>query len=405
MNCSGQKTLSCLETMKACKIACIILATFAASWFALGQELDETQNREVHGGKEQEADRDQGHEADGGGDQSTSRSREMQERTSTISQRGKQLRSRLTSEQVCHRHCNFWGCTTYFCKDGVCCTPGSKHSNCCPNETPVCVGEDKCCYTDLPKPCGDLCCETDSFCCEEEVCCKDENSCCDQQCCIEDAPCCRHADTKKCCSVETMACCEEFGCVAPCESQFDAIGCQFSDDGELSDNGELPDGGELQEGPEVSDNENVEEPEAKSREVRALGVKLYRILRPDENPQSIVPKDITAEKTVLSHVNCGSRPGYVSQYISTSASLDVARNYKQKGEDKGLTGLRICEFDVNYLVERACQLFDLTEEANRNLYLGRARMAKNFAKASQEVLLICPFPVECTVIEQEIAQA
>ena len=394
--------------MKACKIACIFLVAFAASRFSLGQEVD--------GGQEHEADRDQGHEADGDGnnggdgDQSTSRSREMLEKTSTASQRGKQLRSSLTSDQVCHRHCTWWSCTTYFCKDGVCCTPGSKDSKCCPNRAPVCVGTG-CCYVDLPKPCGDLCCETDSFCCDDEVCCKDENSCCDQQCCIDYAPCCRHEDTKKCCSEETMACCDGYGCVDPCESQFDAIGCQFSNDGELSDNGEFPDngegpnGGELQEGPEASDNGNVEESAAKSREIRALRDKLYRILRPDENPQSIVPKDITAQKTVLSHVNCGSRPRYTSQYISTSASLDVARRYKQRGEDKGLTGLRICEFDVNDVVESACQIFDLTEAANRDRYLGRAVMAKNFARASQEVLLVCPFPVRCTVIEQEIAQA
>ena len=386
--------------MKACELARIILVTCAVSWFVLGQEGDKTQN--------QEADRYQGHEADGDGnnggdgDQSTSRSREMLEKTSTVSQRGKQIRSGLTSDQICYRHCNWWGCTTYFCKDGVCCKPGSKDGSCCPNRTPVCV-PGGCCDKDFPKPCGEVCCKTDSFCCDEEVCCKDENSCCDQQCCIEDAPCCRHEDSKKCCSVETMACCDGYGCVDPCESQFDAIGCQFSDDGELSENGELPDngegpnGGELQLGPEES--------AAKSREVRAIGDKLYRILRPNENPQAIVPKDITAEKTVLSHVNCGSRPRYASQYISTSASLDVARKYKQRGEEKGLTGLRICEFDVSYLIERACQFFDLTEADNRKLYLGRAVMANRFANASQEVLLVCPFPVQCTVIEQEIAQA
>ena len=266
--------------MKAYKIACIILVTLAASWFALGQELDETQINEVDGGREQETDGDQGHEAEGDGDKSTSRSKEVQEQTSTVSQRGKQLRSSVTGSQICHRHCNWWSCTTYYCRDGVCCTPGSKDSKCCPNKSPVCVGNNRCCYTDFPKPCGNVCCKTDGFCCEDEVCCKNENSCCDQQCCIEDAPCCKHADTKKCCSVETMGCCEEFGCVVPCESQFDAVGCQFLDGGQLSDNGELPDGGELQEGPEASDDEIVEESEMKSREVRALGDKLYRILRP-----------------------------------------------------------------------------------------------------------------------------
>lgn len=167
-----------------------------------------------------------------------------------------------------------------------------------------------------------------------------------------------------------MGCCDGYGCVAPCQSQFDAIGCQLSSlslDDKLS---EVP---------------------------HTLPKNLYRILRPDENPKGIVAKDTGAQKTVLSHVNCGSRPNYASQFISTSASLDVAKYYKEKGEEKGLTGLRICEFEVDKLPS-TCEIVDLTTEENRDKYLGNA-VCKNYAKASAEVLLQCSVPVPCTVVD------
>ena len=129
----------------------------------------------------------------------------------------------------------------------------------------------------------------------------------------------------------------------------------------------------------------------------ALPDNIYRILRPDENPEGIIAKDPSAQKTVLSHVNCGSRPKYTSQFISTSASLDVAKYYKEKGEKNGLTGLRICKFEINKLSTK-CQIVDLTAEENRDRYLGNA-VCKNFAIASAEVLLRCAAPIPCKVID------
>ena len=118
---------------------------------------------------------------------------------------------------------------------------------------------------------------------------------------------------------------------------------------------------------------------------------LYRILRPDENPEKIVAKDPGAQKTVLSHVNCGGRAYYQSQFVSTSASLDAAKHYK------GATELRICEIPVDKLPPNS-KIVDLTTEENRDKYLGNA-VCKKFAKKSEEVLLECSEPVPGTVVD------
>ena len=88
---------------------------------------------------------------------------------------------------------------------------------------------------------------------------------------------------------------------------------------------------------------------------RFLPDTVYRVLRDDEDPERIVPKDSTVDKTVLSHVNCGSRPGYKSQFISTSATLAASRLYKQLAESKDESGLRICEF-VIATMQRKCKV-------------------------------------------------
>lgn len=131
-----------------------------------------------------------------------------------------------------------------------------------------------------------------------------------------------------------------------------------------------------------------------------FGEGLWRILRPDENPEDgLTAKDPQAKKSVLSHVNCGCRKGYASQYISTTASYKVAQNRKTVEESKGLTGLRIAEIDLNAL-PKDCKLkiVDLTTEENRDEYLGNA-VCKNFAKASCEVLLECDVPIPCYVVD------
>ena len=128
---------------------------------------------------------------------------------------------------------------------------------------------------------------------------------------------------------------------------------------------------------------------------------LWRILRPDEDPKvGLVAKDPQACKEVLSHVNCGGRKGYKSQYISTTASYAAAQRYKAKGEEEGLTGLRIAEIDLDALPKH-CELkrWDLTTEENRDKYLGNSDRIKNYARASCEVLLTCNMPIPCHVVD------
>ena len=297
-------------------------------------------------------------------------------------QKGRELDKSPTNVgyQVCARVCSWWSCTTYYCPgDGICCTPGDPDSKCCPAEYPLCLPEG-CCPEGYPKVCGKYCCEEDSFCCNDENCCKNEDACCGkEQCCLEQSPCCKQDDTSTCCEKDAMGCCEGYGCIPPCPSQFDAIGCQLSS---LSIDSEAENESLLVGG------------------VCRFSKQLYRILRRSENPKKgIVAKNPFAGKTVISHVNCGSRPKYESQYISTTASLEVAKYYKEMGKKKGLTRLRIAKIRLDKL-PKGCQLktVDLTTEKNRDKYLGNA-VCKNFAKASCEVLLECNVPIPCEVID------
>ena len=297
-------------------------------------------------------------------------------------QKGRELTSDNSQPnyQVCARVCASGSCTTYYCPgDGICCTPGDPNSKCCPAEYPLCLPEG-CCPEGYPKVCGKYCCEEDSFCCNDENCCKNEDACCGkEQCCLEQSPCCKQDDSSICCVKDIMGCCEGYGCVPPCSSQFDAIGCQLASLSIVSEG---------------------EKESLLTGGVCRFAKNLFRILRPDEIPKiGIVAKNPLADRTVLSHVNCGSRPKYTSQYISTTASLDVARYYKKKGEEKGLSGLRIAQIQLDKLPE-GCKLkiVDLTTEENRNKYLGNA-VCKNFAKASCEVLLECNVPIPCEVID------
>ena len=237
------------------------------------------------------------------------------------------------------------------------------------------------CPDGYPKLCGRYCCKEDSFCCNGKNCCKNEEACCgEDQCCLEESPCCEYAESKTCCNKDTRACCDGYGCTDPCESQFDAIGCQLSD---------------LHLNDKLNDTHT-----GAGQEAKPFYRVLYRILRPDEDPvKGLVAKDPSANKTVLSHVNCGSKPNYKSQFISTTSSLDTALYYKKKDEGKGLKGLRICKIDLDNLPE-SCRsgIKDLTSEENRDKYLGKA-VCKNFAKKSNEVLLQCDKPIPCKVID------
>ena len=123
---------------------------------------------------------------------------------------------------------------------------------------------------------------------------------------------------------------------------------------------------------------------------------LWRVLRPDEEPEDgLKAKDPGAKKTVISHVNCGGRETYKSQYISTTASYDVAHKYKAKKDD-----LRIAEIDL-YALPKSCKLkiWDLTIEKNRDKWLKDSQRLKYYANASREVLLKCNVPIPCRVVD------
>lgn len=340
-----------METWKL--IFCVVLVALTTAGFALDDDDELPQN--------------------------TSLTYAAQTQRSAVTRKGA---ARYTSnDDVCAVRCGWWSCTTYYCKDGVCCSPGDPESTCCPHHLPECVpGIGKCCKSGY-YPCGGGCCSPLTYCCDGACC---INQCCSGKCCSDESVCCRHDDSSQCCNRYISACCEGLGCVQSCGAPFDALGCELI-------------GQAFPEVPEIDGESEIGE--ESSRAIRAYGDKLYRILRPDENPEGIVAKDPSAQKTVSSHVNCGGRANYPgSQYISTSNSLDVSRKYKTKGEERGRTGLRICEFDVNLLRQRDCIFVDLTDEELRNTLLKNWR-AKNFARAYAEVLIQCPEPVPCRVVD------
>ena len=174
-----------------------------------------------------------------------------------------------------------------------------------------------------------------------------------------------------------MACCDSYGCVPPCPSQFDAVGCELQ---------VLQEKNDLEAGPPQVDCPNPFETKI-----------IYRILRTDESCSTgLIAKDPTAEKKALSHVNCGSRRGYKSQFISFTSSLEVANYYREKF---GST-LQIAQVDISS-IPTTCNIFDLTNAENRQLYLGNA-VCKNFAKASCEVLLECgSTSVPCIIVNRD----
>ena len=122
---------------------------------------------------------------------------------------------------------------------------------------------------------------------------------------------------------------------------------------------------------------------------------LWRVLRPNEQPEAgLKAKDPGAKKTVISHVNWGGRENYKSQYISTTASYDVAHEYAKKD------GLRIAEIDL-YALPKSCKLkiWDLTIKKNRDEWLKDSNRLKNYANASCEVLLECNVPIPCRLVD------
>lgn len=115
--------------------------------------------------------------------------------------------------------------------------------------------------------------------------------------------------------------------------------------------------------------------------------KLYRVTDPNQNCQGgIIAKDPTAKKTVSSHVGCGSRPNYKSQYISFSTSYDVVHD---KYWPLKPPGARLVEVNIHTQIPSGCNIYDLTNPEVRQEYIGHNPWAMNYAKSDCEVLLEC----------------
>lgn len=285
--------------------------------------------------------------------------------------------------QVCYVGHGVIGC----CPVGyICCTPGSISSKCCAVDYPIC-GKFGCCPNGYPKECGSkYCCKSESYCCGGgETCCASEDQCCGDKCCQQQSPCCTGPnDNKACCDEDKMACCgSTIGCVSQCPCPFDAIGCVPAPANEQSD----PTVGLFGL---VFGTVNIDCPSP------SITNALYRILRADESCNvGLLAKDPSQSRTVNSHVLCGGtkRYEYKSQYISTTSSVEVANYYRNKFDPT--LQLQIATIDMTKL-HQACVVYDLTTEANRNVYLKGPR-SKAYAKASCEVLLSCgAVRVPCT---------
>uniref|UniRef100_A0A7M5V7P6 Uncharacterized protein n=1 Tax=Clytia hemisphaerica TaxID=252671 RepID=A0A7M5V7P6_9CNID len=110
---------------------------------------------------------------------------------------------------------------------------------------------------------------------------------------------------------------------------------------------------------------------------------LYRVVRHDEDPNiGLIAKDRKAKKTVISHVNCGSRKYYESQYISLTKSPGVAQKWHATSPGSKIGVIDVDEFPPG------TEVTDLTTEENRDRHLKNSKRIKNYAKKSQEVLLV-----------------
>lgn len=117
------------------------------------------------------------------------------------------------------------------------------------------------------------------------------------------------------------------------------------------------------------------------RKKRAIPRYVYRVLRSDEDPANgLSPKDPTQTRSVQSHVGCGSRSGYTSQYISTSASRDAAIKWANLGGNTAGVIVRIDTFQID-----SSRLIDLTDGGDGENLTGVT--AINAAICYQEVLI------------------
>ena len=117
---------------------------------------------------------------------------------------------------------------------------------------------------------------------------------------------------------------------------------------------------------------------------------VYRVIRADENPEKgLLPKNPDRNMSVEGHVVSGSRNNG-SQYISTTTDINVAKEWAKKD------GCKIVKIDLNKLPDNI-NIYDLSTKEGREIFL-KGATSKNFAKASNEVLLEGSIPSEAITV-------
>jgi len=118
---------------------------------------------------------------------------------------------------------------------------------------------------------------------------------------------------------------------------------------------------------------------------------VYRVIRNDENPAlGLFAKNPSATYSPEAHIINGSRPGWASQYISTTRDPVIAQFWADKD------GCRIVAIDLNKVNGT---VYDFSSRMTRNTWL-QGNTARNFAGSSREVLIegsvpahaILPYP-------------
>ncbi|XP_052790076.1 uncharacterized protein LOC128224305 [Mya arenaria] len=270
---------------------------------------------------------------------------------------------RFAWDNVCAKICSWWSCTTYACHNGVCCTPGSPKSKCCPYSHPVCIADRYCCQKGFSKVCGGTtCCKKNTNCCVSNCCTYDQACCGTNACCNRGDKSCKDSlGHRSCCDEKHTFCCEKLGCKSLCPSIFDAVPCNGDIIGNLDSQSETYDF-------------------VKADTTSGIPKELYRLLRKTEIPARIVAKDAGSTKSVQSHVRCGSKKKYISQYISTTTELQCALRWYHTSPNGG-----IVKIDVSKLPKTA-RIIDLTDPNIRKRYLTNPK-ADHFAERMNEVLV------------------
>jgi hypothetical protein len=114
---------------------------------------------------------------------------------------------------------------------------------------------------------------------------------------------------------------------------------------------------------------------------------LYRVLRSGEDPAAgLVAKDPSASISVKNHIFHGSNPGFASQFISTTKSLDVAAKYAARD------GLRIAAIDSTKVEGDVIDVS--TKEGLLANGIEHPSFAYSWARSSAEVLIRGAIPSE-----------